>query len=221
MHTPTTPLSALSLMLCNGASIDKAGKAPQPVSHRVTNRRQRQHHVRVHAAALCEPRPERHARTRALGHPLLLSDVTQLAQDRFGLIRREERGHLARVQDGVDVLQEGLALDLAVAQQEGHLLAVAAGGCQQLLQVVAPLCQAVGLAHLQSEGDAALDVRGQTREALPARAADADEQRVAERLRKHARDPAHVVKRVLEEHQTHRRRRECVVVGEIPFNRRT
>ena len=67
------------------------------------------------------------------------------------LVVVEEVGHLARVEDVVDVLEEGLLDDLRVGEEEHELLPLVAHHQQRLLQVIAPLGLAVVLGDLDLE----------------------------------------------------------------------
>ena len=58
------------------------------------------------------------------------------------LIGREQVGHLARVEERVDILEERLLLDLRVGQEEHGWLAKATGGPQRGFDVVTPLLTA-------------------------------------------------------------------------------
>eukprot|EP00966_Prymnesium_polylepis_P179650 4159641-Prymnesium_polylepis.1 len=115
----------------------------------------------------------------------------------------EEVGHLARVEDVVDVLEEGLLDDLRVGEEEGHQLALLAAPEQDLLAVVAPLRLAVRLGDLDLEALVLGDGRREPRERLAARAADAEEQAVAARLAQHARDARDVRDGVDEHDERH------------------
>ena len=109
---------------------------------------------------------------------------------------REEVGHLARVEDVVDVLDERLVLDLRVGEQEDGRLPLLARRAQQLLEVVAPRALVVVLASSRSGRRRTPRRAPRARERLAARAADADEERVAARLLDDARDAADVLDRV-------------------------
>ncbi len=70
----------------------------------------------------------------------------------FGFfVGRENVGNLARVEQGVNVLEEGLVLDLRVVEQKDNLLVLLPGAPQHLLQVVLPLDQTVLLGDLGLE----------------------------------------------------------------------
>ncbi len=67
--------------------------------------------------------------------------------------------HLARVQQVVDVHQEGLVLDLGVAEQEHRRLAQLAGIARDRLEILAPIVVGVSLGQLQSHRVRGLRVR--------------------------------------------------------------
>ena len=74
------------------------------------------------------------------------------------LIAGEQVGHLARVEQVVDVLHKRLVLDGAVAKQKHERPAVDARAAQQALDVLAPLGHAVVLADLDlQQGEAAAE----------------------------------------------------------------
>ena len=79
---------------------------------------------------------------------------------------------------------------LGVCEEEDDLLELHARELEQVLQVLAPLDDAVVLGDLDLEELHVRDVRGEAREGLPARAAHAEEQRVASGLAQDAADAA-------------------------------
>ena len=64
------------------------------------------------------------------------------------LVRGEQVRNIGRVEDHVDVLEEGLLLDLRVAEEEDGRFSIAARLHKDLLDVVAPLVLAVRLREL-------------------------------------------------------------------------
>eukprot|EP00967_Tisochrysis_lutea_P151733 scaffold295678_cov28-Tisochrysis_lutea.AAC.2 len=100
-----------------------------------------------------------------LNDPRVLRVGPHLAQNLFPLVVRKE--------DVIDVLNERLDNDLRVGKEEHHRGAVAAGHKEELLQVLAELVQAVTLGELNLETLHFGHVRGEARERLLARAADA------------------------------------------------
>ncbi len=69
-------------------------------------------------------------------------------RDLLLVLRSVQVRHLARVQDIVDVFQEGLAHDLRVGEEEDGRLVVHAGREQALFEVLVPVVHAVGFAYL-------------------------------------------------------------------------
>ncbi len=118
------------------------------------------------------------------GQTRLLDDRLHRAVDAVELVERVDVGHVARVQDVVEVLEEALALDLRVAEEEDGLRVAEAGGEHDLLEVVAPLLHAVVLGELDLEAVVLGHVGREARERLAARAAHAQQQRVPKRLPK-------------------------------------
>ena len=86
------------------------------------------------------------------------------------------------IQNVVNIFHERLLYDLGVVKQEHRLLAGIARPHQQLLQVFAPLDEAIALGDLDAEAVKLGDGGGERRERLAPAAADAHQQRVAERL---------------------------------------
>jgi len=92
---------------------------------------------------------------------------------------------------------------LGVCEEEDDLLELHARELEQVLQVLAPLYDAVVLGDLDLEELHVRDVRGEARERLAARAAHAEQQRVASGLAEHAADAADLRHGVAEEHEVH------------------
>ena len=97
----------------DGAAVDERRELPQPVAERVTDGRHGEYDVQLVAAALDEHVEESHRRAvRLLRLVALAIELTHLLNDLLFLVEREEVGHLAGVQQVVDVLQKRLLLDL-------------------------------------------------------------------------------------------------------------
>ena len=85
--------------------------------------REGEHEVEVVAHARDEEGAQRVAR---LGHSALpCARRAQRVEDLVELVGRKEAGHLARVEDRVDVLEERLGDDLRVGEEEGEVRALA------------------------------------------------------------------------------------------------
>ena len=136
-----------------------------------------------------------------LARPLLEEGRLQVGRHAHHLVLGEEARDLAGHEDRVEELEEVLVLDLVVREEEGHGLAHVAGLVVDLLEVVLERVDAVGLGQRDLEEEVARDVGREARQALLARAADADEQRAAARHLDDAADADHVAQRVLEEHE--------------------
>jgi hypothetical protein len=108
--------------------------------------------VQVGAHALDEERPAvlRHRDLRRRDAELL-GDGAHGLDDRVALVLGEEVRHLARVEHVVDVLEEGLLLDLRVGEEEHGRLALDARAVVELLEVLVELDQAVVLRDLDRE----------------------------------------------------------------------
>lgn len=104
------------------------------------------------------------------------------------LVGGKEVGHLANVEQVVDVLEKGLVLDLRVGEEEHAVLVGLGRLAQDALQVLVPLVDRVALADLDHKQVVLGQVRGELGERLAAGAADVDEQGVAARLLEDARD---------------------------------
>eukprot|EP00965_Chrysotila_dentata_P189855 6173554-Pleurochrysis_carterae.AAC.1 len=97
-----------------------------------------------------------------------LAERAHCGDDRVNVVVIEEVGHLARVEDVIEVLEEGLGHDLRVGEEEDDGLALLPRLEQHALQVVSPFNLAVALGDLDLE---AFEVRhggGEAREALTA-----------------------------------------------------
>ena len=169
--------------------------------------------MEVVADGLDEVGPDR---VLGLAAAVLLGPRPRVADDAVDLVVREEVGHLARVEDVVEVLEEGLVDELGVVDEEHRRLRRAAPGRdQELLLVLAEGVQAVAL----GEGDGELGGLGhggaEQGAARAAAAAHADQERVAAGLPEDARDAADVAHAVVEEDEVHRRgvRHVVLVVG--------
>ena len=100
------------------AAVNERGELAQSLAEGVANRGEAQHHVQVPAALVDEKLEEIRARTRVdAGFYGPGRDHVDYLR---GLVLGEHVGHLAGVQDVVDVLQERLHLDLGVVEQENR-----------------------------------------------------------------------------------------------------
>lgn len=119
------------------------------------------------------------------------------------LVGREDVGHVARVQKHVDVLDEGLVLDLAVGEEEHGALGGHAHLQHDLLQVLPPLAAGVALGDLNLVELVGVDERGQFAGALPPTAPDAHQEQVAFVLLQDPADSGHVLDGEPEHDQGH------------------
>ena len=123
------------------AAVDDAREHAAARAERGPDRRKGEHHVQVFAHELHKVGHDVVARQRA--HAGLLRARTNGARDLLELVELEQVGHLAGVEEVVDVLHEGLHDDLRVHEEERHLLVVSARRVQHPFQVLAPLGHAV------------------------------------------------------------------------------
>jgi hypothetical protein len=119
------------------------------------------------------------------------------------LLRGEQVGHFARVQNAIHVLQEGLADDLGVVEHEHRGLVLLASQQHHVFHVVFPLGHAVARVDLDLKQLEVSDGDRERGEALAAAPADPHEKRVPVGLVDDARNPRHVFDGVSEEHQRH------------------
>lgn len=119
------------------------------------------------------------------------------------LVSSEDVGHVARVQEHVDVFDEGLILDLAVTEEEHGALGGHAHLQHDLLQVLAPLAARVALGDLNLVQLVGVDERGQFAGALPPAAPDAHQEQVAFVLLQDPADSGHVLDGEPEHDQGH------------------
>ncbi|KAG5833570.1 hypothetical protein ANANG_G00277300 [Anguilla anguilla] len=188
----------------DGAAVDEGGEAAQAAAEGVPDGAHGQHHVQLAPAALQEHVEERQRAAVRLLVPLALAvqDPHPLADLRL-LVHGKQVGHLPRVQQVADVLQEGLQLDLRVGEEE-HAVGLALGGlAHDELQVLPPLGGAVALGDLDLEELRLGHVCGQPGEGLPPAAPHPHQQGVAPGLLQHARDAADVLDGEAEQHQVH------------------
>mmetsp|Transcript_33265 Transcript_33265/g.88056 ORF Transcript_33265/g.88056 Transcript_33265/m.88056 type:complete len:626 (-) Transcript_33265:810-2687(-) len=177
-------------------AVHQAWERAQPVAERRADGRHADHDVQVTAALLHVPREDLR---RAVLAGIAGALAALLADFQLVLVGVQV-GDLAGVQDGADLLQEGLPGDLGVREQEDHVLVGAARLHQHPLHVVVPLVQAVALGDRDLEELELRHVGGQGRGRLAAAAADAHEQGVAERQLQHADHAADVLDERHEEH---------------------
>eukprot|EP00982_Pelagococcus_subviridis_P004764 29337-Pelagococcus_subviridis.AAC.9 len=195
------------------AAVDERRELPKALAERVADGGHAQHHVQVRAALLHEILEK--LRHRAVGRARLLRPDRDHVAHLRGLVLREQVGHLAGVQNVVDVLQETFELDLRVVEQKHRGFPLPARFPEHALQVFVPLEHAVRL----RDGDAVHRVLGHVRrdprQRLPSGPADADEERVPEVLTNDARDPADVLGGVEKEDQVHSRLGLLVVIHQL------
>mmetsp|Transcript_39913 Transcript_39913/g.120544 ORF Transcript_39913/g.120544 Transcript_39913/m.120544 type:complete len:676 (+) Transcript_39913:4712-6739(+) len=183
----------------DGAAIHQAREGPQPVAEGRADRGHANHDVQVLPALLHVPRED-------LGRAVPPSGVRPLAallRDLQLVLVGVQVRHLARVQDRAHLLQEGLLRDLRVGEEEHHVLHGGAGLHQHLLHVLVPLVHAVAFGHFDLEELELGDVRREGGCGLPAAAADADEQGVAQRQLQDPDHAADVLDERAEQHELH------------------
>mmetsp|Transcript_44777 Transcript_44777/g.132226 ORF Transcript_44777/g.132226 Transcript_44777/m.132226 type:complete len:244 (-) Transcript_44777:532-1263(-) len=114
-----------------------------------------------------------------------------------------ELGDVARREQVVEVDEHLLVDNLLVGEQEDDLVALEARRRVERVHVLLEVAHAVRLGQLHLEDGEGRDERREPRERLLARAAHADEERVAARRVDDARDAADVLHRLVEEHEVH------------------
>ena len=184
--------------------VDEAGEVAAAAAQRLACGAHGQHDVEVVQALVDEVVPlallvERDAAVLAL--------LAHAVDQRDALLLGEETRHHARRQHVVDHLQEALVLDVRVGEEEDDRRAALVGTelLVELLEVVLELLLRVEARERDLE-DAVLRREGrELGQRLLARAADADQQRVAAREAQDAVDARQVLERVLEQHQVQRR----------------
>jgi len=157
--------------------------------------------VQVGAHALDEEGPQR---VVELGQARGAHVAAHRLADAGELLRRVEVGDLAARQHPVDVLEEARLDHLRVVEEEHRRRLLRARQVVELLQVLAEELRFVPADHLDHEQLEVADVRRQSCQRLAARAAHADEHRVAARHGDDALDAADVADRVDKEHEIHR-----------------
>mmetsp|Transcript_33594 Transcript_33594/g.89014 ORF Transcript_33594/g.89014 Transcript_33594/m.89014 type:complete len:257 (+) Transcript_33594:826-1596(+) len=197
----------------DGAAVHEGREHAHAHAQRRADGRHCEDYVEIIADRLDEVRPHR---VLGLAAAVFLGPRPRVADDAVGLVGREEVGHLARVEDVVEVLEERLVDDLGVVDEEHRRLCLpAAGRDEELLLILTESIQAVAL----GEGDGELGrLRHRGAEqgaARAAAAADTDQEGVAARLPQDARDAADVAHTVAEEDELHWRcvREVVLVVG--------
>ena len=133
----------------DGAAVDERREHAAAHAERGADGRHREYDVQVLARAVHK---EFLQIILGLGDLAILGERAHSVGDLLPLIVREEVGHLARVEDVVDVLDEGLLDDLCVGEEEDDrraddalLVLVAARGEEALFEVLAELDGAVPL----------------------------------------------------------------------------
>ena len=193
------------------------GPGLEPVEHRAVDERREalgarldvladgreaQHHVQVALHRVDEPLP---ARVLVHGEAGGLDAAAHGVDDGVHLVGREEVRDVAAGQQVVHGHEEALIDDLRVREEEHDALLLDARDVVHLLEVLLEVAQAVVAADDDLRHLVVADEGAEAAEALLARAAHADEQRVARGVEDDARDAAHVLERVLEEHEVHGR----------------
>ena len=196
------------------AAVDQRWEHAQARAEGVADGRHGEAHVEHRAATVDKVREERGGCAITV-EPLVASCLAHLVGNLRLLAVLEEVGHLARIEQAVDVLEVRLLLDLGVGEQEDGRLALHARALEHLLDVLAPVDERIGLGDLDREDLHIGQVRREARDGLTSRAAHAREQRIASGHLKHARDLAHVLDREEEEHELHRLGRDLVVVVQV------
>ena len=124
----------------------------------------------------------------------------------------EDIGNLSGVEQIVDILDEPLALDLTVGEEEDGGLVLPPGHDHDLFDIVVPFLHAVLLRDLDLEHLVVLDRSGQPRQTLSPRPTDPHQQSIPSRLLQDTADYQQVLNRKLEQHDVHRLFAYVVVV---------
>ena len=136
-------------------------------------------------------------------HSGLLGEGGHIVDDFFGVLRRPEIGHFSRVQDVVDILEEGFLHDLGIRKQKDDLLVVCACLLEQVLEIVLPGGLSVVLGDFDGEDHVFSHEGGQARETLPAGPPDSDQQGISSGDPQNARNPGHVLDGIPEKDEVH------------------
>ena len=116
---------------------------------------------------------------RLEGAHLSLHDGQTVVDNLLQLILVEQVDDGAPGEDGVDVLQESLLLDILVSEQEGGSLSQSPAAFEQVLQVLHEVGGVVGPGHRHLEYSMAGYEGGHFRERLLSRATNSDQQGIA------------------------------------------
>eukprot|EP00976_Prorocentrum_cordatum_P005192 102756-Prorocentrum_minimum.AAC.2 len=197
----------------DGAAVDDGGELPQPLAEGVADGAEAQHDVQVELAPLHKVPPQLRGRLQDPAERFRLRPH-RLVHRRL-LVHREQVGHLAAVEDVVDVLHKRLVLDLRVAEQKNGRLVLRARQPQRLLQVLLPLVDVVTLADLNLDHLHVRHEPRQPRQRLPPAAPHPGQQHVRPWLLERAAHAADVLHRVEEHGEVHGALAHAVEVGEV------
>mmetsp|Transcript_13834 Transcript_13834/g.40684 ORF Transcript_13834/g.40684 Transcript_13834/m.40684 type:complete len:241 (+) Transcript_13834:4592-5314(+) len=172
-----------------------------PVAEVVADRRHADDEVQVRAHLVDEESPQ--ALTRVVGQAGRLRFGADRVDEWVLVLVREQIRRAALREDVVEVDEAPLLEDLLVREQEDRRGGLGAHLCVERPQVVLEVVHPVGCRELHLEGLVPADEGGEARERLLARAAHADEHRVAARLAQHPAEPRYVLDRVPEKDEPH------------------
>mmetsp|Transcript_3268 Transcript_3268/g.5386 ORF Transcript_3268/g.5386 Transcript_3268/m.5386 type:complete len:296 (+) Transcript_3268:3168-4055(+) len=193
-------------------TIDQGREFAQSLAERVSNRRHGQHQMQICAAAFDEKGVQAR-RGEWLACPL--GPRSDELHDGDELVLGKQIGHLASVQDVVDVLQKRLVFKLSVGKQKHRRRRCAPGLFQHAFQVLPPLVRGVGLADFDGEELVVGHERRDANQALASTAPHPHQQSVSVRRLNNATDATDVLGGVEEEHKVHSRLGHRVVVGQV------
>mmetsp|Transcript_13243 Transcript_13243/g.37393 ORF Transcript_13243/g.37393 Transcript_13243/m.37393 type:complete len:219 (+) Transcript_13243:4609-5265(+) len=175
----------------DGAAVDQRGELSEAVTEGVADGAQADRHVQVLLGSVNEVLPQL---LRTLqGQLLLLRSHSRGLDHSSPLVVREHVGHLATVQQVVDVFHKRLVLYLSVAEQKQRRLPLCTCHLGDPLQILAPVIRAVALRDLHLLCAHAVDESCQAAEALPPAPAEANTQHVAAWLPQNTAQTAQVL----------------------------
>mmetsp|Transcript_74192 Transcript_74192/g.176934 ORF Transcript_74192/g.176934 Transcript_74192/m.176934 type:complete len:776 (-) Transcript_74192:1206-3533(-) len=134
---------------------------------------------------------------------LLGSHVRAKLQDLRLVLGVEQVGHFTRVQKPGDLFHKVFIGNLRVWQKEANLLHLSAATDEQPFQIFMPVVHTIALGDLDLERLLLCHKGCEGGQTLPAAAAHADQQGIAQRSLQHAHHLADMLRRCHEEHKVH------------------
>lgn len=186
----------------DGGTVDQTWEVSDAISKGVADRTEAHHNVKVSLATLNKVRKELLWGT-FWASALLLGNVTHRVAHVNLLICREDVGHLTRVQDVVDVLEEALLLDTVVSEDERVDVTFTTDLSEQNFEILTELNLGVNFLNFNLEDFSISHPCSQTRQRLTARATHTHEQGVTTWLHQDSTDSQQMFDSEIEKHQVH------------------